>query len=241
MAGRDGQPVSEATADLAAGDLPEYLRRHYWWAYLHPWGVRLFERRWLVNLILWGHFGRLRDAVLDELGPNFAGRLLQVACVYGDLTEGLRRCLAVDGRLDVVDVAPIQLDNLARKSKGDPRLRLHRQDAADLRFADGGHDAAVVFFLLHEQPPEVRRRTIGEVLRVIRPGGRILFVDYHRPARWNPARYLMAPVLWCLEPYALDLWHGEITDWARPGSCSVIEQRTYCGGLYQMLIVRRAG
>src|SRR5262245_17585085 len=69
--------------------VPSYLNAHYWWAYIHPKAVRLFERQWLVNLILWGNYTRLRDAVLAEMGTALAGRTLQVACVYGDLTSRL--------------------------------------------------------------------------------------------------------------------------------------------------------
>ena len=50
--------------------VPSYLSDTYWWAYVHPRAVRLFERQWLVNLILWGNFARLRDAALDALGPS---------------------------------------------------------------------------------------------------------------------------------------------------------------------------
>ena len=69
--------------------VPSYLERHYWWAYVHPNAVRVFERQWLVNLILWGNFRRLRDAAIDLLGDPIRGRTLQVACVYGDLTPRL--------------------------------------------------------------------------------------------------------------------------------------------------------
>ena len=54
--------------------VPRYLSQAYWWAYVHPNAVRLFERQWLVNLILWGNFARLRDAALDALGPRLEGR-----------------------------------------------------------------------------------------------------------------------------------------------------------------------
>jgi len=36
--------------------VPDYLNAHYWWAYIHPKAVKLFERQWLVNLILWGNY-----------------------------------------------------------------------------------------------------------------------------------------------------------------------------------------
>ena len=48
--------------------IPQYLETTYWWAYLHPNAVRIFEREWLVNLILWGNFKRLRDLALADLG-----------------------------------------------------------------------------------------------------------------------------------------------------------------------------
>src|SRR5437588_5450927 len=90
--------------------VPHYLRVHYWWAYIHPLAVRLFERQWLVNLILWGNYAQLRDAALAELGDVLPGRTLQVACVYGDLTTRLCRQIASgDGAIDIIDVLPIQL------------------------------------------------------------------------------------------------------------------------------------
>lgn len=93
-------------------EVPAYLADTYWWAYVHPRAVYLFERQWLVNLILWGNFARLRDAALEALGDCSTGRTLQIACVYGDLTARLARRA---GSLDVVDVLPVQLENLARK------------------------------------------------------------------------------------------------------------------------------
>src|SRR5262245_23884452 len=157
--------------------VPQYLRQTYWWAYVHLNAVRIFERQWLVNLILWGNFGALRDAALDALGRSLPGRTLQIACVYGDLTDRLRSRLAPGGSLDVVDVLPVQLENLARKLPGDPRVGLIHGDSAALDIADAVYDRALLFFLLHEQPAEVRRRTLAEALRILKPGGRLVIVD----------------------------------------------------------------
>lgn len=221
-------------------EIPDYLQKLYWWAYLHPAAVRLFERNWLVNLILWGNFRRLRDAALDALEPQLAGPVLQVACVYGDFTPHLAARLAAGGSLDVIDVAPIQLANLRRKLPADRRLRLHRQDAAALRFADASFDSTLLFFLLHEQPAEVRRATLAEALRVTRPGGRIVIVDYHRPRRRHPLHYPMQLVLRTLEPYALDLWRHDIAEWLPAGVAPDSIVKTTCfGGLYQQLVIRR--
>ncbi len=221
-------------------DVPDYLRDTYWWAYLHPRAVRIFEHQWIVNLILWGNFSRLRDAALNELGGRVRGRTLQVACVYGDFTPKLIKRLKPGARLDVIDVAPIQIENLRNKIGNARNVFPDRQDASALCFADGQFDQVVLFFLLHELPAEVRKSAIAEALRVVKPGGKVVFVDYHRPVWQHPHRYIMMPVLKTLEPFALDLWEREIADWApRERPYSSIQKDTYFGGLYQKVVMTR--
>ena len=220
---------------------PAYLQQTYHWAYVTPEAVRRFERQWLVNLILWGNFAELRDLALAELEPFRNGRILQVACVYGDFTEQLAQRLGPDGRLDVVDVAPVQLENLKTKLNGDTaRIGLHHQDSTHLRFADASYDCVVVFFLLHEQPENVRIRTIAQALRVVKPGGKVVFVDYHQPIWRNPFRYVMIPILSSLEPFAMDLWRKEIAEWLPDDVRNAqIDKQTYFGGLYQKVVITR--
>ena len=225
---------------VAPVPLPAYLQQTYWWAYLHPAAVRFFERQWLVNLILWGNFARLRDLALDEIGHAITGSVLQVACVYGNFTARLIERLAPTGRLDVVDVAQVQLENLKAKLQDPSRIGLHHQDATDLRFADASYDCAILFFLLHEQPEDVRAQTVAQALRVVKPGGKVVFVDYHRPSRLNPFRYVMTAILKTLEPFAMDLWQREITDWLPEGGRALkVEKETFFGGLYQKVVVTR--
>ena len=228
----------------SSAPVPQYLQETYWWAYVHPNAVRVFERQWLVNLILWGNFTRLRDVALAEFGHPLHGKILQVACVYGDFTQNLARRLHTDATLNVVDVAPVQISNLQSKLRGVPgasQVHVLRQDSTDLAFEDASHDAVIVFFLLHEQPLEVRQRTVAEALRVTRPGGKLVFVDYHRPTAWSPFRYIMVPILRGLEPFAMDLWRQPITDWL-PSEIPVasVRKETYFGGLYQKVVVTRA-
>jgi ubiquinone/menaquinone biosynthesis C-methylase UbiE len=232
-----GWPAAPAFGPLHAG-IPYYLSTHYWWAYVHPRAVQVFERQWLVNLILWGNYPRLRDAALAELGETLPGATLQVACVYGDLTGRLcARAAAGQGRVDIVDVLPIQLANLRSKLPPDAPARLLPMNSADLALPAGSYDRALVFFLLHEQPRQVRERTLSEIARVVKPGGKIVIVDYARPRWWNPLRYVWGPVLALLEPFALDLWREEVAAWL-PQSCRRrLRRRSYFGGLYQQLVI----
>src|SRR5450631_4505282 len=217
--------------------VPQYLTAHYWWAYVHPRAVWVFERQWLVNLILWGNYTRLRDAALAELGEILPGRTLQVACVYGDLSSQLlRRADSGGGAVDIVDVLPLQLENLRNKLPYGSPAQLLTIESGDLRIPDASYDRALLFFLLHEQPSHYRERTLSEVFRVVRPGGKIVIVDYALPHWWHPLRYLWRPLLALLEPFALDLWCDEIVHWLPAAARSGWRKQSFFGGLYQKVV-----
>jgi ubiquinone/menaquinone biosynthesis C-methylase UbiE len=218
--------------------IPHYLIAHYWWAYTHPAAVRVFERPWLVNLILFGNYARLCNAVLAEFGESLPGRTLQVACVYGDLTPKLSRRVAQSGGvLDVVDVVPLQLQNLARKLPEAARTCLLHMDSAKLEAPSSRYDRALAFFLLHEQPAAHREKTLSELIRVVKQGGKIVIVDYALPQPWHPLRYLWRPLLATLEPFALDLWGEQITKWLPPGIPVQTRKELFFGGLYQKVVI----
>jgi ubiquinone/menaquinone biosynthesis C-methylase UbiE len=220
--------------------IPHYLTAHYWWAYVHPRAVWFFERQWLVNLILWGNYTQLRNAAMAEFGDVLRGTTLQVACVYGDLTAELsRRVAAGGGRIDIVDVLPMQLENLRGKLPPGAPARLLAMDSADLHLPDASYDRALLFFLLHEQPKHHRERTLSEVFRVVRPGGEIVIVDYALPRWWHPLRYVWRPLLAALEPFALDLWRHEIGHWLPAAARAESRKQSFFGGLYQKVVIRR--
>jgi ubiquinone/menaquinone biosynthesis C-methylase UbiE len=221
-------------------NIPAYLKRHYWWAYMHPWAVKFFDRPWLINLILLGNYKRLRDAALAEFDAKPLGNILQLACVYGDLTAALaKRAAAQSGMVDVVDVLPIQLKNLKWKLPARLPARLLRMDSTELQFPAQCYDGVLLFFLLHEQPEAVRARTVAEALRVLKPGGKLVIVDYGRPQRFNPLRLLLAPFLGLLEPFARSLMQRPLEAQLPPGMA--LRRQSFCGGLYQKVVAFRQG
>jgi len=138
----------------------------------------------------------------------------------------------------VVDVAPIQIRNIEKKLKAHDNVSVHHQDSTCMSFPNDSFEETVVFFLLHEQPEDARRKTVTEAIRVTRPGGRVIFVDYHGPRRSNPMRYVMRPILAMLEPYAMDLWRQELPAYM-PAEIQAeqIASNFYFGGLYQKVVV----
>lgn len=221
--------------------IPQYLQDTYWWAYVHPTSIQVFERQWLVNLILWGNFSRLRDAALDEIGQEIGGNNLQVACVYGDFSPKFASRLNPDADLHIIDIAPAQIENVNKKIGKHANVHTHQMDSNSLTFEDGSFDNVIVFFLLHEQPESVRSKTVEQAMRVVKPGGKLIFVDYHKPHWANPFRYIMIPILKTLEPFALAVWKKEIIDWVPTGmKPKHLTKQTMFGGLYQKVVMTRA-
>ena len=95
--------------------IPNYLTTTYWWAYVSPKAIRFFDREFLVNLILFGNFKKLRDRALDRLGFVIEGKTLQIASEWGDFTKKIVDRLTPESVLDVIDIVPGQLENLKKK------------------------------------------------------------------------------------------------------------------------------
>jgi ubiquinone/menaquinone biosynthesis C-methylase UbiE len=178
-------------------------------------------------------------SALAEFETEKLGRILQMACVYGNVTPKLaKRASEKGGTLDVIDVLPIQLRNLKWKLPARTPARLLRMDSTTLDLADASYDSVLLFFLLHEQPEAVREQSLKEALRVLKPGGKLILVDYGKPFWWNPLRYLLAPFLTLLEPFTLSLVARPLATRLPP--TMVVRQIPYFGGFYQKAVAIKA-
>ena len=225
-----------ATPQRSVG-VPDYLKDTYHWAYLSPLGVRLFDHPFIVRAILWGNYDRLKRAACEEIAPGSS--VLQTACVYGDLSVNLADTIGPEGSLDIVDVAPIQVARCREKLAGRANARVDIGNARDLGDR-GPFDAVCCFFLLHEVPEALKTDIVAGVIDRVKPGGRAVFVDYHRPSALHPLRPLMRLVFALLEPFAVTLWRREILSYLPERPDIEVRKSLYFGGLYQKVVVHRA-
>ena len=217
-------------------DIPEYLTSVYNWAYVDPTNVRLLDRPIVVDTLLFLNARRLMRAALAEIEPG--QRVLMPAHVYGDLCMQLADRVGADGRLDAIDIVPIQVEHCRRKIGQRLNVSVRRADAECP--GGGPYDTVLCFMLLHETPTAKRRAIVDALLDSVVPGGKVVFVDYHRPSYWQPIRYLLSVVNDLLEPYAKDLWRHDIADFAARAADFDWSKETYFGGVYQKTVARRS-
>jgi ubiquinone/menaquinone biosynthesis C-methylase UbiE len=230
---RAGMLMSRAEADTL--QIPDYLWETYYWAYLNPRNVRILDRELIVSVILWGNHRRLRQAAFAELQPG--QRVLQPACVYGDFSVNLARHLGPRGRLEVIDVAPIQVALCRRKLRPFPQATVVKADAA--LNPGAAYDAVCCYFLLHELPLDYKRAVVDALLGSVAPGGKVIFVDYHKPHWAHPLKGVTSLIFNTLEPYAKELWRQEISHLASTPNAYAWSKKTYFGNLFQVTIAHR--
>lgn len=229
------QSPPRVMAEAAVSEVPAYLRDTYDWAYLKPRNVRLLDREWVVKVILWGQHRRLRQVAFAEIEPG--GRVLLPTHVYGEFVAALAGHIGPRGSLTVTDVAPVQVAQCRRKLRGFPQAVVHRADAAQP--GAPAFDRVCCYFLLHEVPDTVKRQVVASLLGRVVPGGKVIFIDYHRPHWAHPLRGVTSLVFRLLEPFAKSLWRTEIEDLAGGLPGFTWTKEVYFGGLFQKVIARR--
>jgi len=116
-----------------------------------------------------------RYAVRQALRPTDR-RILDIACGTGDLTLDLRHAAPTGCQIVGVDFCLPMLRLAARKGR---RLPFMQGDGLRLPFADSTFDLATIAFGLRNMADY--RAGLGEMLRVLRPGGRVAVLDFTTP------------------------------------------------------------
>jgi SAM-dependent methyltransferase len=113
-------------------------------------------------------------------------RCLVFGCGVGRLTQALCQHFQ---ECDGVDIAPSMIASARSYNRYGDRCRYHLNEAADLRlFADDSFDFVYCTLVLQHMLPEYSKAYVAEFVRVLRPGGLIIF-QIPSEANWSIDRY----------------------------------------------------
>jgi ubiquinone/menaquinone biosynthesis C-methylase UbiE len=183
---RHGRRKEGVLLDVPAGQYPAYYRQRFHFqtdGYLSDASAERYDHQ--VEVLFGGGAAAMRRHALVPLkhslaekraAPGVPQRLLDVGCGTGQF---LREVKANYPRLHVtgLDLSSHYLSVARRQLAPWSRTRLVEGMVEAMPFNEAEFDVVTCIYLFHELPPQIRRKTVDEIRRVLRPDGTLVFVD----------------------------------------------------------------
>ena len=175
-------PKKENIRQMFDGIAPDYDRLNH----LMSLGV---DRNWR------------RRALRETVDAQRPQAVLDIACGTGDFSLAIARRMHPDSRITGLDLSEgmlaVMREKVAKAGLSE-RVSCLQGDCEEMPFADGSFDVATIAFGIRNF--EHRDAALREILRVLRPGGRLVILELSVPEnkllRWGYNLYFMHFVPW---------------------------------------------
>lgn len=137
----------------------------------------------LYDAIVWfalrGRERQMRQRILDLSGLRSGESVLDVGCGTGTLAVLAKETVGPSGTVCGVDASAEMLVRARSKAaRAGVDVRFENAAAQALPFTASSFDLALSTMMLHHLGPAARRELAIESRRVVKPGGRVLVVDF---------------------------------------------------------------
>jgi ubiquinone/menaquinone biosynthesis C-methylase UbiE len=138
----------------------------------------------LAWLFLRGREGLFREKLLDLACLRAGETVLDVACGTGTLAIAAKRRVGPSGAVHGIDASPAMIARATKKART-RGIEVVFQNAIveALPYPDRYFDAVLSTLMLHHLPRNARQQCAREMRRVLKPGGRVLAVDFGEPQK----------------------------------------------------------
>ena len=166
------------------GDYPRYYLQNFHYqtgGWMSRESAELYDHQ--VEVLFGGGADAMRRQALVPLARFMEGRrsadtrLIDIACGTGRFLTFIKDNYP---RLPVtaLDLSPAYIEQARALLKPWKRgTDFVAAPAEDSGLPDASHDVAACVYLFHELPRKIRRQVAAEIHRILKPGGKLLFVD----------------------------------------------------------------
>ena len=140
------------------------------------WAARYDLLIWLVTL---GRERRFRERLLNPARLQPGESVLDVGCGTGTLAIAAKARVGAAGSVHGIDPSTAMIARARNKaSKAAAEVTFESGFAESLPFPDARFDVVLSTAMLHHLPRGARQQGVAEMRRVLKPGGRLLAVDF---------------------------------------------------------------
>ncbi len=214
--------------------LPAYVKEIYGKIYENEKLCRYLDDERIVSFMTFGLQNRMVNDVVKEISTN--SKVLQIGCTFGRQIEAVAEKIGAYGKYVIADVCPQQIERCRSKA-------IYQK--IDFRSYDGSRpmgekfDTVICYMLLHELPPVTKAKVINAALDSVDEGGKVIFVDYHQPSKWNLWRFVLKPFNRLYQPFAESMWKYGIESYAKNKEFFSWRKKTYGAKMYQKTVAVR--
>lgn len=131
---------------------------------------------WLMML---GQEGIFREKVIGLARLKAGESVLDVGCGTGTLAIAAKRRVGASGMVYGLDASPEMIARAERKAKKARVEVIFENGVVEaLPYSDAHFDVVLSTLMLHHLPRKAREQCAREMRRVLKPGGRVLAVDF---------------------------------------------------------------
>lgn len=133
----------------------------------------------LVSVFLLGRERSFREKLLGLAHLRPGEVVLDVGCGTGTLAIAARRHVGASGSVHGVDASPEMIARATKKAtKAGEEITFRTGVVEALPYPDAHVDVVLSSMMLHHLPRKARQQCVHEIRRVLKPGGRVLAVDF---------------------------------------------------------------
>lgn len=146
--------------------------------------------------------------------------VLDVACGTGNLTLTAQPYVGSTGKVYGIDASPEMIEVAKKKAaRSAPQVVFQVGLAEKLDFPDDTFDVVISRLAIHHLPDDLKRKTFAEILRVLKPGGRVLIADFVQPSNrvmnhltsLMIGSHMMETSAWSLPPMLTEAGFANVT------------------------------
>jgi ubiquinone/menaquinone biosynthesis C-methylase UbiE len=133
----------------------------------------------LLSFLSFGKESEMRERALSLARLSSGENVLDIGCGTGTLAITAKRQVGRNGYVCGIDASPEMLARASKKArKSGLQVDFRNALVESMPFRDGQFDVVLSTLMLHHLPGKLRKQCAAEVRRVLKPGGRLLAIDF---------------------------------------------------------------